>query len=454
MPAILPGVRFSVKEKLRKQLRRCRVAAVRVRHLIVLNLLNGRSAYETAEVLGVHNTTVYRVARRFREHGLYGLWDAREDNGDLKLDDRYLDALYRVVRGSPQDYGWRRPTWTRESLIETMVRQTGVRVHVTTMSRALALVEARRGRPRPTVGCPWAKAAKTGRLNALRDLVAGLPRREVAVYEDEVDVHLNPKIGLDWMARGQQKEVKTPGQNAKRYLAGALDARTGLLHWVEGARKTSALFLALLAWWWPSLPAANTYVVAVTSGPFTPVGTTSCGQPSGPGCHHCSAPIPPVGPCGRQLQSTRPSLPDSASMNSRFVALPWMSNIPWEATNRSRWPSPSMSGPTKKPRHMWPSRQRCCDAGSGQRGRPVAPSSTSTPHQFSFLPLEKITSTLPSPSRSATRTRGFCPRQGIGADQSGVRVVNDRATRLRVECQQERPVVDGHLARRLSLPHP
>jgi hypothetical protein len=73
--------------------------------------------------------------------------------------------------------------------------------------------------------------------------VAGLPRREVAVYEDEVDIHLNPKIGLDWMVRGQHKQVRTPGQNAKRYLAGALDARSDLLHWVEGTRKTSALCL-------------------------------------------------------------------------------------------------------------------------------------------------------------------------------------------------------------------
>jgi len=246
MPSILPGVRFSVKERLCKELRRCRNAAVRIRHLIVINLLNGRSAYETAEVLGVHNTTVYRVARRFREYGEWGLWDAREDNGQTKLDDNYLSALYRVVRGTPQQYGWRRPTWTRELLIETLVRLTGVRVHVTTMSRALALVQARRGRPRPTVGCPWAKAANTRRLNAIRGLLAGLPRREVAVYEDEVDIHLNPKIGLDWMGRGQQKEVQTPGQNAKCYLAGALDVRTGQVHWVEGARKTSALFLALL----------------------------------------------------------------------------------------------------------------------------------------------------------------------------------------------------------------
>jgi transposase len=246
MTSILPGVRFSVKEKLCKQLRRCHRALVRIRYLIVINLLSGRSAYQTAEVLGVHNTTVYRVARRFRDHGEWGLWDAREDNGPTKLDDNYLAALYRVVRGTPQQYGWRRPTWTRELLLETLVRQTGIRIHVTTMSRALALVQARRGRPRPTVGCPWAKAAKTRRLNAIGGLLATLPRRQVAVYEDEVDIHLNPKIGLDWMGRGQQKEVKTPGQNVKRYLAGALDARTGQVHWVEGGRKTSALFLALL----------------------------------------------------------------------------------------------------------------------------------------------------------------------------------------------------------------
>jgi transposase len=246
MPSILPRVRFSVKEKLCKHLRRCRQAGVRLRYLMVINLLNGRSARQTAEVLGVHNTTVYRVAGRFRQQGEWALWDAREDNGDTKLDEGYLATLWWVVRGTPANYGWRRPTWTRELLVETLVRQTGVRVHVATMSRALALVQARRGRPRPTVGCPWAKAAKTRRLNALRQLLAGLPRGHVAVYEDEVDIHLNPKIGLDWMGRGQQKEVPTPGKNVKRYLAGALDARTGKVLWVEGERKASALFIALL----------------------------------------------------------------------------------------------------------------------------------------------------------------------------------------------------------------
>ena len=246
MSIIVPKLPWSVKEKMRKRFHKCRVASVRIRYLIVFNLWNGRGAREIEPILGIHNTTVYRVARRFRELGEASLWDGREDNGAEKLSEAYLGKLNDVVRSSPLDHGWRRPTWTRELLIETLVCKTGMRIHVTTMSRALALIKARRGKPRPTVRCPWHPAVKTRRLNQIADLVAALPGNEVAVYEDEVDIHLNPKIGLDWMGLGQQKEALTPGKNEKRYLAGALDVRTGEVHWVEADKKDSWLFLALL----------------------------------------------------------------------------------------------------------------------------------------------------------------------------------------------------------------
>lgn len=257
MPGIVPPIRFAVKQRLLRRLRGCRDAGLKTRLLILVNLVNGRSPRQTAEVLQVHRDTVYRVARRFTQQGEAGLLDRREDNGIAKLDERYLATLDQVVRSHPEQHGWRRPTWTRELLVETLVRRLGVRIHVATMSRALQLIRARRGRPRPTVRCPWSKWAKTRRLNQIRRLLDTLPRREVIVYEDEVDIHLNPKIGLDWMGRGQQKEVVTPGQNEKRYLAGALDVRTGRLLWVEGVKKTGDLFVALLAKLYHAYPRAR-----------------------------------------------------------------------------------------------------------------------------------------------------------------------------------------------------
>lgn len=65
-------------------------------------------------------------------------------------------------------------------------------------------------------------------------------------YEDEVDIHLNPKIGADWQRRGQQKRVVTPGKNEKYYLAGALHSGTGKICLVGSSSKNSGLFISML----------------------------------------------------------------------------------------------------------------------------------------------------------------------------------------------------------------
>lgn len=246
MDGIIPHIGRRDKRRFKRLANRTKDRKLAVRYLIVLNLANGRSAADTAKSLAVARSTVYRVAERFRDFGEAGLVDRREENGDDKLDERYLSTLWDVVASCPLDHGWKRPTWTRELLLETMRKKTGVRIHVSTMTRALRLIGARRGRPKPTVESPWSKQAKNRRLREITELLETLPEDEVLVYEDEVDIHLNPKIGLDWMVRGQQKEVITPGKNQKRYLAGALNPKTSELIWVESDKKNTMLFIDLL----------------------------------------------------------------------------------------------------------------------------------------------------------------------------------------------------------------
>ena len=59
-------------------------------------------------------------------------------------------------------------------------------------------------------------------------------------------IHLDPKIGPDWMLPGTQRLVITPDNNERRYLAGAYEPLRGRLVYVEGERKASWLFLNLL----------------------------------------------------------------------------------------------------------------------------------------------------------------------------------------------------------------
>ncbi|MGH7179527.1 MAG: IS630 family transposase [Tepidisphaeraceae bacterium] len=205
---------------------------------------HGRAAI--AESVGCSVSWVDRVLGRFRCEGESGLLDHREDNGTTKLDERYLWTLSEVIDHSPGDYAYPRPTWTQELLVKVMHRLTGVKVHVGTMSRALQQIGARRGRPRPTVGCPWSRRAKNRRLLMIRRALDTLPADQSAVYLDEVDIHLNPKIGFDWMNKGTQKQVLTPGQNCKRYLCGTREPDNGRIEYVVGDRKNSLLFIRML----------------------------------------------------------------------------------------------------------------------------------------------------------------------------------------------------------------
>ena len=94
MDGIIPELRFVDECRLVDRLRRCRDAGLKTRYLIVMNLSDGRAVGETARAQEVDRSTVYRVARGFRQHGELGLLDRREYSGDRKLDERFLRALY------------------------------------------------------------------------------------------------------------------------------------------------------------------------------------------------------------------------------------------------------------------------------------------------------------------------------------------------------------------------
>lgn len=221
-------------------------AGLRVRCKIVLALVRGSSPTEVIHSRMAASSLVYNVMHRFIDQALLGLADRREDNGESKVSERYEAELLAVVPGSPRKHGYRRPTWTQELLILVLHKRTGIRVSRTTMSRLLKRLHIRLGRPKPIVGCPWKKRRRLKRLREIRTVIETLPPDEVILYVDEVDLHLNPKIGPDWMLRGTQKTVLTPGKNQKRYLAGALNAKTGRLTWVEAERKNSQLFILQL----------------------------------------------------------------------------------------------------------------------------------------------------------------------------------------------------------------
>jgi transposase len=243
---IIPNLTRGQRRRLQRRRCRERSALLKVRIIVVLQLAEGLSSVDIERNGLCVRSTVSHVAGRFRELGELGLEDGRRGNGKPKTHERVLRRLAVLVKGIPRDFGWARTTWTRELLSRQLGMDTKVWVSRTTMTRWLRLLGARRGRPKLFVECPWPATRRQRCLAAIRALVKSARPGEPVFFEDEVDIHLNPRPGPDWMLHGQQKWVRTPGKNEKRYVAGALNARTGRVVWVDGEHKRSQLFIDLV----------------------------------------------------------------------------------------------------------------------------------------------------------------------------------------------------------------
>lgn len=220
--------------------------AAMLRLLAVLAVSVGHSRRQAASLFHCAASKVVRAVQRFTYGSFEALRDQRCHNGRHKLSLDYLERLYAVVELRADEFGWQRPTWTSESLALTLAEQDFPLLAPCTVGRALREIGARRGRPKPTVHCPWPKRLRDKVLRSLRQLEGSASDEEPVVFADEVDLHLNPKVGLDWMNRGTQRDLPTPGQNKKHYLAGALDSRSRRLFVVDGPHKNSSLFCRLL----------------------------------------------------------------------------------------------------------------------------------------------------------------------------------------------------------------
>ena len=240
------SLKRSARRRIQKLDRRSASADQRIRCRVVLKVATGLSCNAAARELGCAPSTAVRIVARFETEGEAALLDHRNENGLRKIDADGRGGVCEILTGSPEDHGFTRPTWTLEILrtvVETVLR---VALSLSSVWALLRKVGARWGRPRPIVACPWRTRRRQRRIAALKHLAAGASDANVVVYADEVDIHLNPKIGPDWMLPGTQRLVLTPGNNEKRYLAGAYEPLNDRLVYVEGDRKASGLFLNLL----------------------------------------------------------------------------------------------------------------------------------------------------------------------------------------------------------------
>jgi putative transposase len=198
---------------------------VRLRAHILLLLADGHAWATIAAVLFTSPDTIARWKSRFRRGGV-GEVLGRPRGRKRSAAWAWAAAVVAwVLTRRPPEFGFARSRWSCEAVAVVLREDYRTPVSRETVRRWLRQAGLVWRRPRPTLRPK--DPDRQAKLDALRGLLGGLPGDETAVFMDEVDINLNPKVGPMWMRRGEQAAVETPGTNERRYLAGSIHWRTG-----------------------------------------------------------------------------------------------------------------------------------------------------------------------------------------------------------------------------------
>ena len=235
------------KRKVLRGLRRRAVGRVAERAQMVLLSARGYAVPQIAESFEVGEDTVRTWLLRSQERGPDGLVDWPRPGRRPK------DCLARQIvdtqmYNSPRANGLVQACWTVGLLAAFLAARFRLALSARTIRRHLHASGWRWARPRLDVATHAPRGQRKEDPAAplkLRLIERALSSAASVLDLDECDLHLLPVVRAMWM-KGPRLRIPTPGQNAKRTIFGALDARTGALHQLIRPRKRAVDFIAFL----------------------------------------------------------------------------------------------------------------------------------------------------------------------------------------------------------------
>jgi transposase len=228
-------------------------------------LLSGRG-YSVPQIAVIHDDgcdVVRQWLHRYEREGIAGL-DDEPKSGRPPKDPLARSIVDAQASQSPECSGHVQTCWTVGLLTVFLAVRFRLVLSGTSVRRYLKRMGWRWARPR---------LAPASVLRRKRDPATATKRAAIAdalgqvaqgaahlLYLDECDLHLLPVLRKMWM-KGPRVRVPTPGQNAKHAFFGALDAASGVFHWVDHDRKLAQHFVAFLARLTATYPTGTLYLV-------------------------------------------------------------------------------------------------------------------------------------------------------------------------------------------------
>lgn len=224
----------------------------------------GHTVSEIARLHGLHRGSVSRWITRWRRGGKEALQRTISTGRPPKIDcEKYGRRILRIVKRSALKYGYETPLWTCRRIKETLKKELGLDVAVSTVWEALKKLNLSAQKPErraleqdPTSRREWIE----NELPKIRKLAK--KEKALIFFEDEAAVRLTPVVGTTWAPVGKTPIVKVTGKRATISVMSAVSETGKLFFKLPEETINSTMFIYFLEALCREYPRRRIFVIA------------------------------------------------------------------------------------------------------------------------------------------------------------------------------------------------
>jgi transposase len=219
-------------------------------------------------MLGVHEVTVSRWIRLYREHGAIGLKVKKLSGRPRKIDCNSISRrLLNIVKRPATKFGFEHPLWTTSRIQQVIYKELDIKLGLMTVWRELKRLGLSAQKPiRRALEADEAVRTLWFKKTWPKIRSQAKKQRAVLLFQDESTVQLTPNLGKTWAVAGKTPVIKVTARKASVGVISAISERGKLLFKISKNRVNSAVFIDFLKQVLSEIPRKKIFMI-LDNGP-------------------------------------------------------------------------------------------------------------------------------------------------------------------------------------------
>ncbi len=187
-----------------------------------------------ASAFGVNRRAVTRWLYSYKHNGKSALKSKKANGPSYKLSQKEIDKIMSILHDDATDYGFENPLWNCKMVQQTILKQTGKKIHTTNIMRLFKKLNLSPQKPERLASQRNQRAINKWKKEEWPKIEKHRRRWQAILYfQDESGISLTPVLGRTWAPKGKTPKVLVTGKRGGFCVTSALSPAGKLIFRIE-----------------------------------------------------------------------------------------------------------------------------------------------------------------------------------------------------------------------------